>query len=275
MASARGECAAGARACGEEFPPEETAITLGLMPLIHALGATVRVELVQNIDAQVFDEAWSRCLVPESDARVRADEAVPTVVGQHSMTALTQDITRALITRRAGDLLMLHAGAVSHPQTGRSIAYIAPGGTGKTTLTRMLAQDFGYLTDETVGVEPGTWRIHAYEKPLSLRNEEGGYPKTELGPDSLGLKNAHPSPVLSTLMLIRRSEEHRAAPSFTKPDLLDIIPTLVPETSSLVRLERPLHLLADLVDALGGIWLVEYAEADQLRDWVTDQLGEP
>lgn len=65
----------------------------------------------------------------------------------------TQDITRALIAAQIGTLLMLHAGAVSDPVTGRSLVYVAAGGTGKTTLTRRLGQRFGYLTDETVGID--------------------------------------------------------------------------------------------------------------------------
>lgn len=255
------------------------------MPLIHALGTTVRVELGEEIDPEEFAQAWSRCLTTGSgetadatadNARHNArDDETPTVSGQRSMTALTQSVTRALIERRAGELLMLHAGAVCHPQTGRSVAYIAPGGTGKTTLTRLLGRDYGYLTDETVGIEPGTWRIRSYEKPLSLRTTDGGYPKTERGPDGLGLQRAHPGPTLTSLMVIRRSDDNASTASFTQPDFLDIIPQLVPETSSLVRLHRPLHLLADLAEAVGGIWLVEYAEAEQVRDWVSDWLGRP
>lgn len=128
---------------------------------------------------------------------------------------------------------------------------------------------------ETVGIEPGTWRILPYEKPLSLRTEDGGFPKSERGPDSLGLRPAHQSPTLSALAVIRRSPAFADAPSITQPDFLDIIPDVVPETSSLACLERPLHLLADLFEALGGFWLIDYAEAEQLRDWVIEQVGEP
>ena len=77
-------------------------------------------------------------------------------------------------------------------------------GTGKTTLTRILGQRFGYLTDETVGLDPVTRWITPYPKPLSLRTREGGFPKREEGPDGLGLLPAHPAPVLTSLILIRR-----------------------------------------------------------------------
>src|SRR5690606_13126271 len=122
---------------------------------------TVRVDL-GDLDPAEFDRAWGRCLVADEDA----DPESETVGPVSSMVTLTQRITHALIGRRRGELLMLHAGAVCNPTTGAAIAYVAPGGTGKTTLTRLLGQRYGYITDETVGVEPGSWRIHPYQKPL-------------------------------------------------------------------------------------------------------------
>lgn len=250
------------------------------MPLIHALGTTVRVDLGEEIEPEDFAQAWSRCLVSDGEEMTgvtpdnTSDDETPTVRAHGSMTALTQSVTRALIERRAGELLMLHAGAVCHPQTGRSIAYIAPGGTGKTTLTRLLGQDYGYLTDETVGIEPGSWRIRPYEKPLSLRTPDGGHPKSEHGPDGLGLVTAHPSPRLSSLVLLRR-DPGVPGPTWTRLGLFDAIVALAPETSSLSRLDRPLHLLADLYAAVAGCWLVGYAEADEVVPGIVERLGEP
>lgn len=248
------------------------------MPLIHALGTTVRVELGEEIDPEEFAQAWSRCLAANRDSTrhttpeaTSADE-IPTVSGQRSMTSLTQSITRALIERRRGHLLMLHAGAVCNPDTGASIAYVAPGGTGKTTLTRLLGRRYGYLTDETVGIEPRTWRIKPYPKPLSTRTPEGGYPKSELGPDELGLLEAHPHPTLTTLAILRRTSG-RAEAEISRLDLFDAVTALVPETSSLPAMDRPLHLLADLYDELGGFWLLEFGEAEQLTGWIDDRLG--
>ncbi|MBK6437697.1 MAG: hypothetical protein IPF88_03610 [Candidatus Microthrix sp.] len=42
------------------------------------------------------------------------------------MTSLTQVITRDLIGRRAGELLMLHAGAVCNTTTGATVAMPMP-----------------------------------------------------------------------------------------------------------------------------------------------------
>ena len=188
------------------------------------------------------------------------------------MQETTQTVTRAFIAAQAGRLLMLHAGACADPVTGSTVAFVAPGGTGKTTLAEVFASEWGYLTDETVGVEPATWRIHAYPKPLSTRTAEGGFPKSEVGPDQLGLLPAHPAPVLRHLVLLRR-DQGLVEPRWTRLELFDAIVALAPETSSLNRLERPLHLLADLYAALGGIWLVEYAEAGQIVDEIAERLG--
>jgi len=243
------------------------------MSLIHALGTTVRVDLGEDIDPEEFAGAWSRCLGDDAaEAENTADDPTPVVAGQRSMTSLTQAITRALIERRAGELLMLHAGAVCNPDTGAAIAYVAPGGTGKTTLTRLLGTRYGYLTDETVGIEPRTWEIKPYPKPLSTRTAEGGYPKSELGPDELALVRAHPHPRLTTLAILRRTPGRDCA-RISRFDLFDAITALVPETSSLPAMDRPLHLLADLHDELDGVWLLEFGEAEQLTDWIDDQLA--
>ena len=244
---------------------------------VHGLGTSVRVDLGEHIDPDEFATAWSRCLLDDAQTSASASTAqgaTPVVPGGRSMTSLTQSITRALIEQRAGELLMLHAGAVCNPTTGASIAYVAPGGTGKTTLSRLLGSTYGYLTDETVGIEPRTWEIEPYPKPLSTRTPEGGYPKCELGPDELGLLAAHPRPRLSTLALMRRTPGRTEA-KISRMDLFDAITALVPETSSLPAMDRPLHLLADLHDELDGVWLLEFGESEQLNDWIDERLAGP
>ncbi len=59
---------------------------------------------------------------------------------------LTQEVTTAAIRAHAGSLLMFHATALSNQDTGASIAFVAPGGTGKTTLVRTLGHGRGYVT---------------------------------------------------------------------------------------------------------------------------------
>ena len=122
---------------------------------LAALGVTITVDPAEaSLDPGRFRRLWSRALTAPSDGSAR--------VALHpgsSMESATQEITRAFIEQRQGQLLMFHAGAVADPTTGRSLVYVAPGGTGKSTLTTKLGREFGYLTDETVGIAPATRRI--------------------------------------------------------------------------------------------------------------------
>lgn len=239
------------------------------MPTLQALGTTldVRLDDCPVVEAE-FVDAWARCLVD-------AEPSLTLHATATTMVTLTHAITHQLILARRGELLMLHAGAVANPTTGAAIAYVAPGGTGKTTLTLLLGRRYGYLTDETVAIDPETLAILPYMKPLSVRPQGGvSGPKQEVSPDRAGLLPAPANPTLSTLVLLRRqpgASEFRS----TDLDLLTAITEIVPETSSLVDLPAPLHLLADVFTRVGGITLLEYSEASQLIDFVSDRLGLP
>jgi len=235
--------------------------------VVSGLGTSTAVDLGSAIDPTVFRTAWSRCvdLAPRPPERMGPSGRV---AGPYpSMTGLTRMITGELIGARVGELLMLHAGAVCNTTTGATIAYAAPGGTGKSTLTRRLGKTLGYITDETVGVEPGTWRVHPYPKPLSLRNSDTDHSKSEHDPQGLGMLVAHREPRLRALLILRR-DPTIISPIWSRLHLFDAIVALAPETSSLGALDRPLHLLADLYRSLGGFWLVRYGEAEQIVDRV-------
>jgi hypothetical protein len=189
------------------------------------------------------------------------------------LSEITRVITGALIRAQAGRLLMFHAGAVAHPRSGASLVFAAPGGTGKTTLARKLSRHYGYLSDETVAISPDGL-IHPYPKPLSLRIAGTSAHKDERSPDAAGLLPAPPAPRLARLVLLRR--DHRATtPRVEEPRLLDALARLIPESSSLSKLPRPLQLLAGLIERTGPIQAWTYAESDDLKDLVTDLLGEP
>jgi len=245
---------------------------------LHALDSRVRV-LFEDDDATLAlaaEAAWSRCRAsrpfsaeaePVTARSPGAPDRIPA-----TLQGLTQQVTRALITAQTGRLLMFHAGAVSHPVTGRSLVFVARGGTGKTTLARTLGTSYGYLTDETVGVEPGTWRIHPYEKPLSLRT--GDPHKTEVSPDEMGLAPAHHEPHVAGVILLARPRDHATGPEVEELPLLDAVTALLPETSAVDRLDRPLHVVADLLEHAGPPLRVSYAEAAQLPPLVAELIGE-
>jgi len=219
--------------------------------------------------------AWSRCLpdatepasapnphpAPPLTVAVPIDDAAEAT--RAALQRLSQDVTYHLIAAQTGRLFMLHAGAVSHPVTGRSLVYVAPSGTGKTTLSRLLGRTHGYVTDETVGIDPATGLIHPYPKPLSIAPGEHRR-KVETSPDDLGLLPAHATPALAQLVILNREKGHRGAPQVEELALLDAVGALVPQTSALNRLPRPLRTVADLLAATGPLLRITYREAHDL-----------
>ena len=256
--------------------------------VVHGLSAAVPIVVGGGRSAELADavlDAWSRCLAPAPDALAAepvhallladgesapapgdGDRGVSSTDLDRLMQSLTQAVTSSLIAARTGRLLMFHAGGVSLPD-GRSLVMVAPGGTGKTTLTRRLAgaappglPALGYLSDETVALDPASGIIHPYPKPLSLRPEDGRGPKLETSPDALGLGVAPSAPRLAQLVLLRRPRGHEGPPALTLLSTLDALVALTPETSALGRLDRPLHAFEDVLLRLPPVRIVEYAE---------------
>lgn len=240
------------------------------MPVLHALGTSLDVDLsATGLDVAEFGRLWSRCVGSGRAQRAEGAEHQLTLLRGVSMEAATQDITRALIEANRGRLLMLHAGAVAHLETGRSLVYVAPGGTGKSTLTRVLGREFAYLTDETVGIDPHTLAIHPYPKPVTLAPAVGRR-KEERAPDDLGLQPAHEAPSVGHIVLLRRTA-NRATADFTDLPVIEAITMITPESSSISELYRPLHTLAGM-HARVGCTLVEYGDTSQIVDWCRGRL---
>lgn len=240
---------------------------------LYGLGAVVEVRCIGSAApgfAAAMREAWSRCLHPGSTSCAEIPEAKEVVVlldkethRKQELQLTTQRITRALIAARAGQLLMLHAGAVSNRATGESLVYVAPGGTGKTTMSGLLGRRFGYLTDETVGIdEVGT--IHPYPKPLSVRRPDQGALKDEVSPDALGLLPSPASPHVGRIVLLDRSSGLPGV-RLEEMSFMDALFEVVQQASFLSSLPRPLQLLADLVDRTGPVLRLSYSEAAHVQ----------
>ena len=251
---------------------------MGEVLRLHGLGAVVEVTCTGDAGAELFaamQGPWSRCLVEPAQSPV---EAAPLVVNlddpallARTLMLTTQDVTRALIDARAGELLMFHAGAVGDPTSGRSVVYVARGGTGKTTLSRLLGQRLGYLTDETVGID-GAGVIHPYPKPLSVRRKDEPDLKDELSPDELGLLPAPSTARLGRIVLLERSADTHTA-TLEEVDFMDALFGLAEQSSALPALPRPLHRLADVIDEVGPVSTLRYGEASQAADGLVRLVG--
>ncbi|WP_052206779.1 hypothetical protein [Sinomonas humi] len=274
---------------------------------LRILGASVSVIFDSGVSAAQRAElrrAWSRCLeegedlaidctstgrnspvdddgsTPPFRARILRGAAVVPVSGvtfEGFAAELTSALTLAAIEQRGGELLMLHASGLSDPRTGRTAALVGPSGIGKTTATRVLARGLGYVSDETVGIEPGG-SVVPYPKPLSVIVDEPPDPKRQLGPDALGLRAAPTPGSLGAVVLLERERSPAGSGRAAEVRPLshaEAIVGLAPHTSSLGKLRRPLQLLCELLDACGGGVSVAYREAEDLAGLIPGLLARP
>lgn len=210
--------------------------------------------------ADALPSLWERCT--RSDA-VGAPLEI-NVPERGSLDAelawLSSEVTLQAIGARAGELWMLHAGGVADSATGATIALVGPSGAGKTTATRVLAQEFGYVSDETVGIDDaGT--VLPYPKPLSVV-QPGEAHKRQVSPAEIGLLEAPATCTLAGLVLVNRVDgatlDVRAVP------LGEALVRLAEQTSYVARMDSPLRTMANHLERVGGAVEITYAEADEL-----------
>ncbi|RDV09482.1 hypothetical protein DXK94_13325 [Arthrobacter sp. RT-1] len=177
--------------------------------------------------------------------------------------SLTSRLTVMAILANAGELTMLHACGVADPDTGAVVALVAKSGTGKTTASAVLAQAYGYVTDETVAID---WdrSVVPYPKPLSVK-QGPGLPKRQTGPDDLGLQPAPAKPFIQSIVLLNRVQGNDPLdPVLERVPLADAVLALISDSSSQGEIETPLQSLCHLIESVGGVWQVTYSEAADL-----------
>lgn len=232
------------------------------MLYVDAVGVTIGIDLsvLGPDDAAAVRTAWSDAAAPGGDES--APVVVPLSAGRARMLqSLSRQVTRAAIDARRSDLWMLHAAGVATP-TGDVVAFVGPSGRGKTTASRHLGQQYGYVSDETIGIDRDG-RVFAYRKPLSII-EQPGSPKVERGPSSVGLGTVPHDLRVRAIVLLHRDSGHEGPPRVDVIDLGDALDDLVSQSSHLVERPDALRFIAALADATGGIRSVRYREAEDL-----------
>jgi hypothetical protein len=259
---------------------------------LWALGTPVVVRFVgarADEAAVALEAAWAWCLGPPVHAACDpvVIDAVLEEPAVHSgdppvdrtaqlvdlLQRLTSDITSRVISAQAGSsLLMLHACALADSDTGATAVLVGPSGVGKTTVACALGTSWAYLTDETAGVFPDK-TVLPYPKPLSVLSAEGSSVKEQVAPASLGLL---PAPEHCRLAAVVRLERSPVAPVVPQVERVGTVPALADlgeQTSYLSRMERPLHVIADVLEHCGGLLRVTYREAEHLRPLMAELLG--
>jgi energy-coupling factor transporter ATP-binding protein EcfA2 len=186
------------------------------------------------------------------------------------LQSLSRQVTRAAIDARRADLWMLHAAGVATP-AGDVVAFVGPSGRGKTTVARHLGLQYGYVSDETIGID-ADGRVFAYRKPLSII-EDPRAPKVERAPSSVGLGTIPRDLRVRAIILLDRHPDHEGAPLVTRIDLADALDDLVTQSSHLVERTDSLRFIAAVAAATGGIRTVRYREASDLPGIVPDVLA--
>lgn len=254
---------------------------------VLALGVPIDVDVVGPASAHfqaTAARAWSRAA--RSEGQLAAERLVVwvgdqepempspderTICGtdlEHVLESLSTLVTLTAIGARAGEAMLFHAAGLSDPSSGRTLALVAPSGTGKTTAAQRLGQRLGYLSDETVAVERDL-TVTPHPKPLSIIRTGRPF-KEQVSPDDLGLGPTSPG-VLSRVVLLKRD----GGDSLRLEDvpLVTSLSELASHTSYLSRVPMPLHRLADVLERTGGLVRARYGEVAQLDPLVDDLLG--
>jgi len=262
---------------------------------VRALSSTVRIELDDTLNSEERESIrsdWVDLIVDELDApaitlrgsvgRTPAEakdgdvKSITLRSAEELAERLMSEITVGAISGLSGQALMLHASAVALDD-GRVIGFVGPSGRGKTTASQALGRAHDYVTDETLAVRPDG-SVVPYPKPLSigLRPE----PKRAQPASALGMRPtvADDLRLAAIVLLDRRGDVDQ--PYVETVGLVDALRDLVPQTSYLAALDRPLRVLAELVASTGGVRRVVYAEADTLPGLLddilaTEQPGQP
>ncbi|WP_394550950.1 hypothetical protein ACDF64_10205 [Agromyces sp. MMS24-JH15] len=175
---------------------------------------------------------------------------------------LSSTLTLRGLEARAGTAWLLHACGLALPD-GRVLAFAAPSGGGKTTLAAVLGREFGYVSDESVAIELDG-RVTAFPKPVSTVRAGGGA-KAQSGPDELGLRGLPAAGSaglrLGGLFLLDRRDDAPEHAEIEDVPLLHGLADLVPQTSYLSALDRPLQRIAGLAEGVGGVRRIRYRDA--------------
>lgn len=262
---------------GYSTPHELTLSILGEQFLVHLPADSDAARRRRLIDA------WARChadIDPSTATTIDCRPGFDTDDGDQLETLwrnlgdrVATSVTTETLKNVTGRYALFHAAGIAD-KDGRVMVMCAAPGTGKTTASAVLGKHFGYVSDETIAVDVETNRVLPYPKPLQVIVADSGSRKELVNPDDLGLLHPAEPLHLSGIFILSREREpdEDFVPSIDPLPLTDALEYLVPQTSSLYLLDRPLQTLCSMAARSGGPFIIRYAEAESLPDLLTDWL---
>lgn len=252
---------------------------------VRALASTVRIELDDSLSSDDQESIKAHWIDLAHDGGGEPDRVIhagmrddPTSAhGLHVIRAnspeelaqrITSEVTVGAIGGLRGEALMLHASAVALDD-GRVVGLVGPSGRGKTTAAQALGRFYGYVTDETLAVR-ADGSVVAYPKPLSI----GSWPgvKTTAPASALGLRGAPADNLRLAAIVLLDRRPGVEQPFVESVPIIEALSELVPQTSHLSALERPLRTLLEAILSTGGVRRVVYSEASSLPTIIDDVL---
>lgn len=231
---------------------------------IRVLDSVYTVRTRSAEAAEQLRRQWVRCLTDpgaggEGQELLAADSTLP--LPREVLLRLTFVLNERAMHDLAGRAIMLHAAGLSCED--RVLVLVAPSGTGKTTAACHLGRSLGYVTDETVAVRlDGS--VVPFPKPLAVVDPEEPDLKVHRSPDDLGLRHHATDLRLGPVVLLDRREAGSCGrPRLEPVPLLHAMRELVPQTSALTALSRPLLTLAQRLESSGGVHRLVYEEIDE------------
>jgi energy-coupling factor transporter ATP-binding protein EcfA2 len=253
---------------------------------VRALSTKFRIELDDSLSTADQESIKAHWVDLANDSAAEPDQVIRFGVNDHShpldglpviranspealAQRITSEVTVGAIRGLRGDALMLHASAVSLDD-GRVIGFVGRSGRGKTTAAQALGRYYGYVTDETLAVRVDG-SVVPYPKPLSI----GSWPgvKVTEPASTLGLRGAPAESLrLAAIVLLDRRPDVEQ-PFVEQVPIIEALSELVPQTSHLRDLQRPLRTLLETIVATGGVRRVVYSEASSLPPLVDELLS--
>lgn len=227
----------------------------------------------------VADEILFVSLPDEGGASVRPFGArrISVRPGPGAGYVLSGALTRRTITHLRGARLLLHAGAVERLDEG-VILLVGPSGAGKSTATTKLGQCGRYLTDELAILDPSTYCVTGFAKPISaVVQGASAQGKRDIALEDLGLEPARGAGAPDHVVFLDRQREEGSQVSIDSLESVERVPLveallrLAEQASSLWAVPGGLGHLAEILSRCDGALRIRYKEAEKLNELLRER----